>query len=87
MDNTRPVIGKPAPSFKCKAYIDGKFKDVSLEDYKGKYLVFFFYPMDFTFVCPTEILSFAEAVPEFEKLNCSVLGCSTDSHFVHMRWC
>ena len=50
-----------------------------MDSYKGKYLVLFFYPMDFTFVCPTEIISFADALPEFEKNNCAVVGCSVDS--------
>lgn len=61
----KPVIGKKAPNFSAKSYLNGEFKTVSLDDYKGKYLVLFFYPMDFTFVCPTEILSFSEAYEEF----------------------
>lgn len=81
-----PQIGKPAPDFKTTSLIDGKFKDVSLSDYKGKYVVLFFYPADFTFVCPTEITSFSDAVSEFNKINCQILGASTDSHFVHLAW-
>merc|ERR1712083_248681 len=59
----------------------GQFKEVSLDDYKGKYVVLFFYPLDFTFVCPTEIIAFSDRVAEFEALNCAVIACSTDSHF------
>ena len=63
------------------------FQDVKLTDYLGKYLVLFFYPADFTFVCPTEILAYADMVPEFEKTNCAVLGCSTDTQHVHFNYC
>ncbi len=59
---------------------------LSLDNFKGKYLVLFFYPMDFTFVCPTEILSFSEASEVLNKINCEVVGCSVDSKYVHMRW-
>lgn len=86
MSGQVPQIGKPAPSFKSTALIDGKFKEVSLEDYKGKYVVLFFYPADFTFVCPTEIIAFSDSIAEFKKLNVEVLGASTDSHFVHLAW-
>ena len=61
MESQPLMIGEPAPNFSTQAYINGEFKTVSLSDYKGKYVVLFFYPMDFTFVCPTEILSFSEA--------------------------
>ncbi|CAF1341812.1 unnamed protein product [Adineta ricciae] len=79
-------IGKPAPDFKTTAVIDGNFKDVALKDYKGKYVVLFFYPLDFTFVCPTEIISFSDRIEEFRQINCEVLACSTDSHFSHLAW-
>ncbi|KAJ3139391.1 hypothetical protein HK100_011666 [Physocladia obscura] len=69
----------PAPSFSASAVVDGAFKTVSLEDYKDKWLVLFFYPLDFTFVCPTEIISYSEAAEEFKKLNCAVVGCSVVS--------
>ena len=82
----QPTIGCHAPYFSTIAFDKGEFKNISIENYKGKYLVLFFYPMDFTFVCPTEIISFAEALPEFEKNNCAVIGCSVDSQFVHMKW-
>lgn len=86
MSGQVPLIGKPAPSFTTTALVDGKFKDVSLSDYKGKYVVLFFYPADFTFVCPTEITAFSDRIAEFEKLGAVVLGASTDSHFVHKAW-
>ena len=69
---------QPAPQFSGTAVVNGQFKDISLEDYRGKYLVLFFYPLDFTFVCPTEIIAFSDRVEEFKKLNCEVVACSTD---------
>ena len=69
----------PAPQWSASALVDGEFKDISLSDYKGKYVVFFWYPMDFTFVCPTEILAFSERIKEFEALDTAVIGASTDS--------
>ena len=72
-------VQKPAPAFTLPAVVDGEFKDISLSDYKGKYVVFFWYPMDFTFVCPTEILAFSERVKEFEALDTAVIAASTDS--------
>ncbi|ROT69701.1 peroxiredoxin [Penaeus vannamei] len=86
MSNTVPAIGKPAPIFKGTAVVDGQFKEISLEDYKGKYVIFFFYPLDFTFVCPTEIIAFSDRVEEFRKIGCEVVACSTDSHFSHLAW-
>lgn len=86
MSGQVPQIGKPAPSFKTTALVDGKFKDVSLEDYKGKYVVLFFYPADFTFVCPTEIIAYSDEIAKFRAINVEVLGASTDSHFVHHAW-
>ena len=65
-------IGAPAPAFKAQAVVDGEIKEVSLADYKGKYVVFFFYPLDFTFVCPTEITAFSDRVEEFKAINCEV---------------
>lgn len=81
-------IGKPAPTFKAVAVMpDNSFKeDFKLEDYRGKYVVVFFYPLDFTFVCPTEILEFNKFLPEFEKRNVQIIGVSTDSHFSHLAW-
>ncbi|KAM7540445.1 hypothetical protein Aperf_G00000022772 [Anoplocephala perfoliata] len=80
------VIGKPAPGFTCKALVDGEIKDVSLSDYKGKYVILFFYPMDFTFVCPTEIIAFNDSSDEFAKRSCQLLACSTDSAYCHLAW-
>ncbi|KAJ3614463.1 hypothetical protein NHX12_018035 [Muraenolepis orangiensis] len=79
-------IGKPAPDFKATAVVNGEFKDVSLSDYKGKYVILFFYPLDFTFVCPTEIVAFSDRAEEFRKLGCEVIGASTDSQFSHLAW-
>lgn len=80
-------IQHPAPDFKATAVMpDGEIKEISLGDYKGKYVVLFFYPLDFTFVCPTEIIAFSERVSEFEKLGVQVLGASVDSHFSHFAW-
>lgn len=61
------------------AYFNGKFEEISLEKYKGKWLVLFFYPMNFTFVCPTEIIQFCDRADEFRKNNCEIVGCSIDS--------
>ncbi len=83
------LVGKKAPSFKATAVVNGNdiVKDFSLEQFKGeKYVVFFFYPLDFTFVCPTEILAFQEKLAEFEKRNVAVVGCSVDSEFSHWAW-
>jgi len=86
MSGQTPQIGKPAPPFKTTALIGKSFKEVSLDDYKGKYVILFFYPADFTFVCPTEIISFSDRVEEFRKINCEVLGVSGDTHFTHLAW-
>ncbi|KAA0195758.1 Thioredoxin-dependent peroxide reductase mitochondrial [Fasciolopsis buskii] len=77
---------KPAPNFSGIAVVDGSFKDISLKDYEGKYLLIFFYPADFTFVCPTEIIAFSDRIQEFRSRNCEVLACSTDSHYCHYAW-
>jgi alkyl hydroperoxide reductase subunit AhpC len=83
---SKAFIGKPAPEFTNSAVIDGDFKTVSLSDYKGKYVVLFFYPLDFTFVCPTEIIAFSDRVKEFRDIGCEVLAASTDSQFSHLAW-
>ena len=81
------LVGKPAPDFKAQAVMpDGSFKSLSLSDYKSKYLLFFFYPLDFTFVCPTEIIAFSDRFDEFKKRGVEILGCSVDSHFSHLAW-
>lgn len=82
-----PLIGKLAPNFNTDAAINGAIEsDISLQTYEGKYILLFFYPLDFTFVCPTELHAFQEALPEFEKRNCQVIGCSVDSVFSHLAW-
>lgn len=76
-----------APDFEATGVIGpNNFKDFSLDSFKGRYLVLFFYPMDFTFVCPTEIIEFSNNVNKFEKLGASVVGVSIDSKFVHSAW-
>lgn len=83
------LVGKKAPVFKADAVLNGEeiVNDFSLEQYIGKkYVVFFFWPKDFTFVCPTEIIAFQEAMEEFEKRNVAVVGCSTDSPETHFAW-
>ncbi|XP_070853108.1 thioredoxin-dependent peroxide reductase, mitochondrial isoform X2 [Drosophila suzukii] len=80
-------VQQPAPDFKGLAVVGNSFQEVKLEDYRGKYLVLFFYPLDFTFVCPTEIVAFSERIKEFQDINAEVLGVSVDSHFSHLTWC
>jgi alkyl hydroperoxide reductase subunit AhpC len=80
------LVGNPAPAFKAQALVDGEFKDISLADYKGKWTVLFFYPLDFTFVCPTEIIAYSEAAPHFKERNCELIACSVDSVFSHLAW-
>ncbi|WP_232696742.1 peroxiredoxin [Brevibacillus daliensis] len=82
------IIGNPAPDFKMKTALgDGSgFGEVSLSDYKGKWLVLFFYPLDFTFVCPTEILALSGAIEDFQDLDAEILGVSVDSIHSHKAW-
>ncbi|KAG8343789.1 tryparedoxin peroxidase [Trypanosoma vivax] len=80
------TVREPAPEWSGKAIVDGKIKEISSNDYKGKYVVLFFYPFDFTFVCPTEIITFSESYAEFEKHNTQVIAISCDSHFSHLAW-
>jgi len=83
----RAEVGSPAPLFKLEAVMPGgQFGEVSLADYKGKWVVLFFYPLDFTFVCPTEICAFSDAAAEFQEMNCEVIACSVDSKFSHLAW-
>ncbi|KAK6468898.1 peroxiredoxin-1-like isoform X1 [Huso huso] len=86
MSSGNAKIGKPAPHFEATAVVDGQFKVIKLSDYRGKYVVFFFYPLDFTFVCPTEITAFSDRVSDFKKINCEVIAASTDSQFSHLAW-
>jgi peroxiredoxin (alkyl hydroperoxide reductase subunit C) len=83
------LVGKKAPSFKAGAVINGKeiVENFSLEQYIGKkYVIFFFYPKDFTFVCPTELHAFQEKLAEFESRNVAIVGCSTDTEESHWAW-
>jgi len=81
------LVTKQAPDFKATAVMaDNSFKEIRMSDYKGKKVVLFFYPMDFTFVCPTEIIAFDHRLAEFEKRGVQVLGCSIDSKHVHWAW-
>lgn len=82
------LVGKKAPYFEADAVIDGQFEEkFSLQQYIGKkHVIFFFYPLDFTFVCPTEIIAFQERMDEFESRNVAVVGCSIDSKFSHWAW-
>lgn len=83
------LVGKKAPLFEADAVINGEefVEKFSLDQYIGKkYVVFFFYPLDFTFVCPTELLAFQDKLEEFEKMNVAVVGCSVDSKYSHWAW-
>jgi len=84
-------VGKPAPEFKLKSTKNATSNkdlgfEVALSDYKGKWLVFFFYPLDFTFVCPTEILALSDRYDDFSAIGADILGASTDSVFSHWAW-
>jgi peroxiredoxin (alkyl hydroperoxide reductase subunit C) len=81
------LVTKEAPDFQAQAVMpDGSFQEVKLSDYRGKYVLLFFYPLDFTFVCPTEIIAFSDRVSDFAGLDVQVLGVSIDSHFSHLAW-
>ncbi len=81
------LVQQPAPEFKAQAVMpDGTFKEVSLADFRGQYVMLFFYPLDFTFVCPTEIIAFSDSAAEFEKRGVQLLSSSIDSHFTHLAW-
>jgi len=82
-----PLIGNVAPDFEAEAVFDQEFIKIKLSEYIGKkYVILFFYPLDFTFVCPTEITAFSDRYGEFEKLDTEVIGVSTDSVFSHLAW-
>ena len=80
------IINSKIPEFKVQAYADGKFVEVSDKDLAGKWSVFFFYPADFTFVCPTELGDLADTYAEFKKIGVEIYSVSTDTHFVHKAW-
>lgn len=79
-------VGQKAPVFEETAYVKGDFKKVKLSDYKGRWVVLFFYPLDFTFICPTEIEAFAKMENDFKKQGAVVIAASTDSEFSHKAW-
>jgi peroxiredoxin 2/4 len=80
-------VGQAAPDFTATAVVDQEFKTIKLSDYRGKkYVVLFFYPLDFTFVCPTEITAFSDRYAEFSGIDTEVLGVSVDSEFSHLAW-
>ena len=79
-------VGQQAPDFTATAVVDQEFKTIRLSDYSGKYVVLFFYPLDFTFVCPTEIIAFSDRYADFTSRNTEVLGISVDSQFSHLAW-
>jgi peroxiredoxin 2/4 len=82
------LVSQKAPDFTAAAVMpDGSFKDdFKLSDLQGKYVVLFFYPLDFTFVCPTEIVGFSSEIEEFKKRNTEIVGVSVDSKFSHLAW-
>ena len=76
-----------APQFKnVNAVVNSEFTTAALDDYIGKYLVLVFYPFDFTYVCPTELIAFSDEIKQFKDIGAEVLGISTDSHFTHLAW-
>lgn len=80
------LVSKPAPHFSAQALIGDELKNIALSDYTNQWLVLFFYPFDFTYVCPTEINGFSDRISQFETLNAAVIGCSTDSIHSHRAW-
>lgn len=81
-----PIINSQVPEFKVQAFHNGEFKTVTNKDIEGKWAIFFFYPADFTFVCPTELVDIAEKYNQFKAMGVEVYSVSTDSHFVHKAW-
>jgi peroxiredoxin (alkyl hydroperoxide reductase subunit C) len=82
----QPLVQQKAPEFKAVSLVGESFKEVALSDYKGKWVCLFFYPLDFTFVCPTEITAFDDSYAKFKEAGCELLGCSVDSQFSHLAW-
>ncbi|MDJ0509773.1 MAG: peroxiredoxin [Crocosphaera sp.] len=79
-------VGQVAPDFTATVVIDQEFQTKKLSSYRGKYIILFFYPLDFTFVCPTEVIAFSERYEEFSQLNTEILAISVDSEFSHLAW-
>nr|YP_009510663.1 2-Cys peroxiredoxin [Gracilaria ferox]AXI96336.1 2-Cys peroxiredoxin [Gracilaria ferox]UAD85820.1 2-Cys peroxiredoxin [Gracilaria ferox] len=86
INNNDVRVGKQAPNFSAVAVYDQEFKQITLSDYLGKYVILLFYPLDFTFVCPTEITSFSDAYKDIKGLNAEILGISVDSEYSHLAW-
>ena len=86
INNNFLQVGQPAPDFTATSVYDQEFKLIRLADYIGKYVVLFFYPLDFTFVCPTEITAFSDQYGSFSEINTEVLGVSVDSEYAHLAW-
>jgi peroxiredoxin 2/4 len=83
----QPLVTRPAPDFTAQAVLpDNTFAELRLSQFRGKYVVLFFYPLDFTFVCPSEIIAFDKKLGAFRERNCEVIGVSVDSHFSHWAW-
>ncbi len=81
------IVTKEAPDFTAKAVMpDNSFTELTLSSYRGKYVILFFYPLDFTFVCPSEIIAFNKKLEEFKSRNCEVIGVSVDSEYSHFAW-
>jgi len=80
------LVNHPAPEFELEGYYKGDFRKYKMSDCRGKWVLLLFYPLDFTFVCPTEVLNFSKAADQFSKLNCQIFGISVDSPFVHKAW-
>jgi alkyl hydroperoxide reductase subunit AhpC len=79
-------VTRPAPDFTADAVVNGDFATLKLSDYRGKYVALLFYPLDFTFVCPTELVAFSDQMEEFRKRGCEVIGVSVDSKYSHLAW-
>ncbi len=87
MSSHETLVTRKAPGFTAEAVLPGgEIKEISLSDFNGKYVVLFFYPLDFTFVCPSEIIAFDKAVAQFKEKNTEVIGVSVDSAFTHAAW-
>lgn len=86
VNNNCLQVGQPAPNFTATAVYDQEFKQIHLTDYLGKYVVLFFYPLDFTFVCPTEITAFSDLYSHFASIDTEILGISVDSEYAHLAW-
>jgi alkyl hydroperoxide reductase subunit AhpC len=79
-------VTKPAPDFSADAVVNGEFKIIKLSDYRGKYVMLLFYPLDFSAVCPTEVMAFNHQIDEFSNRGCEVIGVSVDSRYTHLAW-